>query len=353
MNMKTGDTGSGDLIERLEAGARVHRQPRRTPDCPDEEQLRLLLAGQVEPEEAETLLNHSADCDWCGTVLREAAQDLSGPPTMEEEELAAKSRWADPRRRRKLAKRITNPKPSGPKPSFLMWRWWPAPAMAAAAAAMAGVFFQMGYLGGLPGAERLTCRAYAEQRELSMRLMACPAYSPIHTERAVDASRLSRPDFVEAFARVARGAEAHPDDPSWLELQGRMDLMDGKDDAAISKLERARSLRPKDARILSVLGVTYFHKAQSRKDDQKNYILAFERLSEASAVNPKDPALLFDRALAAEKISAFSQARNDWQAYLQLDSSSGWAREATAHLDELKKNSTGSGSMLPPQPPTR
>src|ERR1022692_1560416 len=94
MSMKTGDRGCGDLIERLQAGALAHRRPQKRRGCPDEDRLRLLLPGQAEPEEAEKLLTHAAECDWCGTVLREAAQDLTEPPTGEEEELAGKARLA-------------------------------------------------------------------------------------------------------------------------------------------------------------------------------------------------------------------------------------------------------------------
>src|ERR1700683_5511725 len=100
MSMKTGERDGGDLIQRLQAGAQAHRRPQKTRSCPDEDRLRLLLPGQLEPEEADKLLTHAAECDWCGTVLREAAQDLSEPPTGEEEELAGKARVAEPRSRR-------------------------------------------------------------------------------------------------------------------------------------------------------------------------------------------------------------------------------------------------------------
>jgi len=350
--MKTGDRSGGDLIERLQSGALAHRRPEKTRECPDEDRLRLLLPGQVEAEEAENLLTHAAECDWCGTVLREAAQDLSEPPTGEEEELADKSRFADPGRRRELAERIVKRKPTGDKPWLTVLRWWPAPGLAAASAVAASVLFQMGWLGGVPAAQRLTCRAYAEHRELPMRLMACAAYAPIHTERGTDSSRLIRPDLLEAEARVARGVEAHPADAAWLRLQGRADLLDGKDDAAIAELERARALRPKDAYILSDLGMAYFQKAERTKNPQL-YASAFERFSEGSVLKPTDPALLFNRALAAERLFAFTEARNDWDAYLRIDSNSGWAREARQHLDEVKKNLSGSGTTPLLQPQTR
>ena len=350
--MKTGDRGCGDLIERLQAGALAHRRPQKRRGCPDEDRLRLLLPGQVEPEEAEKLLTHAAECDWCGTVLREAAQDLSEPPTGEEDELAGKARLADPRRRRELAERITKRKRTGDKPWLAILRWSPAAGLAVAAGVLASLFFQMGWLGGVPGAQRLTCRAYAEHRESPMRLMACAAYTPMHTERGTESSRLIRPDLLEAEARVARGAETHPNDPAWLRLQGRADLLDGKEDASIAELEQARALRPKDAYILSDLGMAYFQKAE-RTHDPQLHALAFERLSEGLGLKPNDPVLLFNRALTAQRMFAFTEARADWEKYLRVDAKSGWAREASAYLEDVKKNLNGSGTTRLPQPQTR
>jgi tetratricopeptide (TPR) repeat protein len=351
--MNTGDRIGGDPIERLRAGAQAHRRPQKTRDCPGEDRLRLLLPGQVEPEEAERLLTHAAECDWCGTVLREAVQDLSEPPTREEEELAGKGRLADPARRRELVERIVPPRKD----------WWllillflrraaPAGALAAASAAVAGFFFQVGWLGGVPAAQRLACRAYAEHREMPTRLMACTAYAPSHTERGVESSRHLPPDLLEAEARAERGAGDDPDDPAWLQIQGRTALLAGKVDDAITELERARALRPKDALILSDLGTAYFRKAEKTHNPQ-TYASAFERFSEGLALKPKDPALLFNHALTAQKMFAFTTAQADWDKYLRIDPNSGWAQEATGYRDDLKKNLSGSGSTPPPQPQTR
>jgi tetratricopeptide (TPR) repeat protein len=349
--MNTGDRIGGDPIERLRAGAQAHRRPQKTRDCPGEDRLRLLLPGQVEPEEAERLLTHAAECDWCGTVLREAVQDLSEPPTREEEELAGKGRLADPARRRELVERIVKGKKEWWPPILLfLRRVAPAGALTAASAVVAGFFFQIGWLGGVPAAQRLTCRAYAEHRALSMRLMACTAYAPMHTERGVASSRL--PDLLDAKARAARAVEAHPDDPAWLWLQGRTDLIDDNEVAAITELERARALRPKDAHILSDLGMAYFRKAE-KTHNQQVYASAFERFSEGMALKPNDPALIFNHALTAQKMFAFSKAQADWDKYLSIDPNSGWAREAHGYADDLKKNLSGSGSTPPPQYPTR
>ncbi len=78
MSMKIGNGNDGDPIEMLRAGAQAYRRPQKTPDCPDEDRLRMLLPGQVEPAEAEKLLTHAAECDWCarhGVAASRAGSD--------------------------------------------------------------------------------------------------------------------------------------------------------------------------------------------------------------------------------------------------------------------------------------
>jgi len=347
--MKTGDRGGGDPIERLQAGALAHRRPQRTRGCPDEDRLRLLLPGQVEPSEAERLLTHAAECDWCGTVLREAAQDLTEPPTDEEEELAGKSRLADARRRREFAERVTGGGRTDPKPWPPILRWWPAGALAAAAL-VGGVSYQQ-WLLGAAHTERLLARAYTEHRQMEMRLPGAE-WGRVRTEMGTGSSSFNAPlELTDAISNIKRRIDARPDDPTWLQLQGRADLLDGKEDAAIAELERAHALRPGDASVLLDWGMALFQKAE-KADDPKVRAEAFERLSEGVRLKPNDPALLFNRALAAQSISAFNEARDDWEAFLRVDSTSGWAQEARQHLDEVKKNLSGSGPTLPLQPPT-
>lgn len=347
--MKTGDRGSGDLIERLQAGALAHRRPQRRRGCPDEDRLRLLLPGQVEPEEADKLLTHAAECDWCGTVLREAAQDLSEPPTGEEEELAGKARLADPRRRRELAERITKRKRTGDKPWLAILRWSPAAGLAVAAL-VGGVSYQQWTLGAAH-TEGLLAQAYTKHRQMEMRVPGAE-WGRERTRMGAETSSFNEPrDLTDARSNISRGIEAHPDDPRWLQLEGRADLLGGKEGAAIEELERARSLRPADPTILVDLGAAYYQKA-AQADDPESYNLAFQRLSEGLRLKPNDPTLLFDQALAAEHIQTPTVAQAAWEAYLKLDSTSGFASEARAHLDNVKKNLSNSGPTPATQPLT-
>jgi tetratricopeptide (TPR) repeat protein len=341
--MKIGDMSGGDLIERLQAGAQAHRRPQKTRQCPDEDRLRLLLPGQLEPEEADKLLTHAAECDWCGTVLREAAQDLTDPPTGEEEELAGKARLADPLHRREFADRIVIRRKRVP-----IMQWWPAWGLAAAL--VGGVSYQQ-WLLSAARTEGLLSQAYTKRRPMEMRVPKAEWGQLRIQMGAGSSSSHEPPELLDAKANISRGIDAHPDDPKWLKVEGEADLLEGREGVAIEELERARSLRPGDVTILVDLGVAYYQKA-AKADDPESYSLAYERLSEGLRLKPKDPTLLFDQALAAEHIQTPSVAEAAWEAYLKVDSTTGFANDAQAHLENAKKNFNNSRPTQTTQPLT-
>jgi Flp pilus assembly protein TadD len=210
-------------------------------------------------------------------------------------------------------------------------KWWIAwAALIVAVAWPARVVLRPG---DLAAARRLVCRAYTANRVQEMRL-AGAAYGPIQPRRTQSA------EFLEAEARIARGLAAHPDDSAWLQLQGRADLLESREDASIAELERAHALDPSDAGILSDLGAAYFQKAVKGADPDL-YVAAFEALSQGTRLKPGDPVLLFNRALAAERIYAYHEARGLWQSYLGVASQGGWAQEARAHLEQVNHQLEG------------
>src|ERR1700691_668373 len=350
MSMKIGDMSGGDLIERLQAGAQAHRRPQKTRKCPDEDTLRLLLPGQLEPEEADKLLTHAAECDWCGTVLREAAQDLTDPPTGEEEELAGKARLADPRRRRELVERIvTRRERTVDRWRLPILRWWPAWGLAAAVL-VRGVSYQQ-WMRSPTRTEGLLAQAYTKRRPMEMRVTKAERAEMRVQMGAGLSSSHEPPELLDAKANIARGIDAGPDDPRWLKFEGEADLLEGREGVAIDELERARSLRPGDVNILVDLGAAYYQRAV-KEDQPESYELAYERLSEGVRLKPSEPTLLFNQALAAEHIETPGVAQAAWEAYLKVDSSGGFAREARLHLENVKKNSSNSRTTPPIHPLT-
>ncbi len=348
--MSNEDRSAHDVLQFL----RTARRAGKGPDCPDEERLRLLAVGLAEQSESHALLAHVAACNCCGPLLRDAVQDLAEAPTDEEIEFATTSYLTNPRRRHALAKRL-----AGADARRFRFEWfrrpvarWMVPVGVVATAVVAGFFLQTQWLSGIAVAQRLTSRAYTANRTIATRFHGAD-YGHEGAARGDGTSSLSQPpELFDAEARVKRGIDAHPDDPGWLWLQGRIDLLVGKEDAAIAELLRAHALSAGDPHILSDLGTAYYEKAQ-KTEDPRLYVEAFEFFSKGLALKPNDPVLLFNKALAAEHIFSFNEARDAWEAYLHIEPHSGWAKEARKHLEEVKKNSTGSGPTRQPQPQKR
>src|SRR5581483_1169044 len=123
-------------------------------------------------------LKHVAECSWCGSILRQAAEDLQNEPTTEELALAAESRWADPVQRHALAERLASEgaeRRLRPK-LFFGWRLL-IPATALAVGIGAADIFVWPQL-NLARTEALLTRAYTEDRPMELRISGA-AYAPV------------------------------------------------------------------------------------------------------------------------------------------------------------------------------
>jgi len=316
--------------------------------CPDEDRVRLLATAVLSEGESGRLLKHVAECSWCGSILRQAAEDLQNEPTTEELALAAESRWADPVQRHALAERLASEgaeRRLRPK-LFFGWRLL-IPATALAVGIGAADIFVWPQL-NLARTEALLTRAYTEDRPMELRISGA-AYAPVRVTLGVDSPRITRsPDFLDAEAHIGRALAAKPNDPNWLHLQGKADMLESQEDQAITELERARALKPGDAGILLDLSAAYFQKAQ-KVGDPKRLAEAFEYVSQARNLKPNDPVVLFNYAYTAERIFAFRDAINAWQKYLSIEPAGGYSVEARSRLEDLKKKSPGSPDMQVPQ----
>ena len=88
------------------------------------------------------------------------------------------------------------------------------------------------------------------------------------------------------------------------------------------------------------LGMVYLARGLADANPS-DYESAVEYLSQGLRKDPNNPVGLFNRALALEALFLWDRAEQDWNNYLRIDGSSGWAREAKEHLDLVRKKKTG------------
>ncbi len=311
------------------------------PLCPPDD-VWLEIAAGFANQDSEQHLNHAAECDHCGPLLRQAKDDFADDLTPEEASritslLSANTDW-----QRRLAHSIgtvrehTRPAPA-PSTSHGNRFSWKLPVLALAAVALATIAVSEGLrlLRG-PSVDQLLAAAYSERRTLEVRIPGAN-YSPLRVERGATDSNLEKPaSLLKAEALISEKLRINSTDPAWLDARARADMLDGNYDSAVKTLLRARLAQPDSAPLLTDLGSAYYMRGQSA-DRTLDYGNAIEALGEALAKNPNDPIALFNRALACEQLFLYSQAVADWEHYLREDPHGEWAQEAQQRLDALKQ----------------
>lgn len=78
----------------------------RKDDCPADEEWLSVAAGLLPAERIDRDMNHAANCDHCGSLLREAVEDLTDELNPEEEHLIAHLTSSTPEWQRRFARRL-------------------------------------------------------------------------------------------------------------------------------------------------------------------------------------------------------------------------------------------------------
>ena len=185
----------------------------------------------------------------------------------------------------------------------------------------------------LRSTEALLADAYTEQRTSELRLPG--SYSPLHGK--VDGATFSRPTvLLEAESRIARRLAANPDDPDWLRLRARGDILDGDYDDSVSTMRRAVDARPEDSSLLADLGVAYAMRAEG-EHREIDYGAAIDIFWRVLRSRPDYELAVFNRAVVYERMFLYDDARKGWDRYLQLDSTGGWAAEARGRQQAIER----------------
>jgi tetratricopeptide (TPR) repeat protein len=171
-------------------------------------------------------------------------------------------------------------------------------------------------------------------RPVEGRLTGGFAHAPFPAGLAPDA--LLDDALAEALRPLGRGAsgtDGRRPDTRVLADSGVRELLDGKWDEAVTQLERARELAPRDAWIASDLAVAYGARGREHARPY-DLFLALKAAEEAIALAPDLLEARFNQALALTRMHMPWAAEPAWQEYLSLDSDSPWAGEARHHRSE-------------------
>lgn len=313
------------------------------PECPSEQRWMELVVGLHSPLETQEQIEHAIHCAPCSRRLKEASEQFADDLTAEEKHFLSGLESADPGWQRRLARHMQEASGravrSPHEKKGLDPIRFPRLAIAAAVAGTALLLFTIAwftYLRPTRAVDRLLSLAYSEDRTNDLR-MTGSRYAPVEAFRSSTPTGVHRPAaLLEAEVLIAKELASQPDDPFWLDAQGRADLMNDDYSSALASLERAHRYAPENRAIGIDLASAYFLRAEELKR-LEDYGKAVDLLGQVLGKDPGNQVARFNRAVSSERLLLYHQAVEDWHRYLELDPSSAWANEARERLQNLQE----------------
>ena len=199
--------------------------------------------------------------------------------------------------------------------------------------------------------------AYSKVRPVESRISAL-SYARLSTQRGptsqiVEAEQ-RRAELILLDARVKRPT------PEVLHALGQFYITQKDFDSAIRELEETVKTTSTNPNLLNDLGAAWLEKGKSDLDKEKtgnpnagSGLAALGKsltyINQALAHDSNLPAGIFNRALCFEYLLLPHQAAQEWQHYLDTDSSSPWSGEAREHLkllQQLRENSSQTNDQV-------
>lgn len=107
-------------------------------------------------------------------------------------------------------------------------------------------------------------------------------------------------------------------------------------DSAVTSLEQARRLAPRDPAILNDLAVALLALGE-RKQELMPMLRALDAVEQAVALDSLLVSALFNRALIRQRLYLTKSAERAWVEYLATERHPGWRSEAQAHVRQLER----------------
>ncbi len=227
-------------------------------------------------------------------------------------------------------------------------RWWIAAAASLVTLVGAAIAWQMMHRPRSPIAPLVAASSRLGYRSIDARLSggfewATPR-DPFRS--SIEDSNPKRQQLVGAAGDVRERADANPGDAPLQHAAAIASLLTGDLTAAIERLDKLAQEHPDDAQVWSDLAAAR-QAAAIRFAMEAEKPLALAAVDRALKIDPQLPEALFNRALILEGLGVLAQAREAWDQYLAIDSTSAWAQEARKRRDAIRTTTNARGVQEP------
>jgi len=343
------DGESGDALEKaleeLVAGASSRRDggPQESGsasepgagDCPEPDVWVRLASGEIPGAEADSLLAHAALCAGCVERLRLCRTTLS-ESAVEDEALELDGMASlSPQWQHRLAVELARtPHQAAARKGMVGLFLWTGAAVAATLLLVAGLAFWWQYESA---PERLLAEAYSHSRTFDLRIPGA-AYAEVTPETHLRGGAITREParLLDARARIEHQLERTPEDPHWLQLEARADVLEEKYDPAIDILDRLLAAGPESPSVLVDDASAYFERGTAT-GSENDRATALDYLRRADEMAPGDSVVLFNEALVMEDRGQMMNAVETWNRYLNFERDPRWQEEGRRRLEALEK----------------
>jgi tetratricopeptide (TPR) repeat protein len=323
--------------------------------CPDLGAWAMLLNGEEERVETakaanlagapnlDALLAHAAECHACADRLRTFFAEASPE---EDAELANLASASEDWQHNLAAQLASSPRPtlyavSGNRPadirpatkrthrSYL----WAGVGLAASLLLAVGLTAWW-RLANTP--ERQLAEAYTHSRIFDLRMPGA-GFAEVAPEAHLRGSASGREaaGLLEARAHIEQHLESAPDDPHWLQLEARADVLEEKFDPAIDILDRLLAAGPVTSGLLVDDAAAYFQRGTAT-GSENDRATALEYLRHADELAPGDPVVLFNEAVVMEDRGQVMNAVETWNRYLRFERDEHWLADGRRRLQALE-----------------
>ena len=299
----------------------AHRDSVVDDRCPEERETLSYLAGELDDVENARVESHVIECAPCrNTIAMYLRITSTGLPAEDErliDELEPRTAAAA---RELFRKQAPIPEPAGGSSR----RWLALAATVVIGLGAAAVwYYAPSKQNDVALAMRALQQSAKDRRPTEMRITGLE-YSPYRPTRS--ASTVD--EELDTAQRLLEAQRATKRSPQALHVLGRLYIAQYRFTEAVTTLEEALRAAPDDPEIKVDLGIAL---AGARNVEGSR-----ELFDKVLSKDPKSLPALFNRGVLHLSLHEFPPARSDFERYVQLDPSSGWANDARAYLLQLE-----------------